>query len=58
MNKDVAGTFDTYFGKLDDPRIERHKLYPLPGVLFLALCDSICGEESVSSRYSRVTAPV
>ncbi len=25
MNKDVTGTFDTYFGKLDDPHIERHK---------------------------------
>jgi len=46
MNKDVAGTFDTYFGKLDDPRIERHKLYPLAEVLFLVLCDSICDAES------------
>ena len=46
MNKDVAGSFDTYFGKLDDPRIERHKLYPLAEVLFVVLCGSICGAES------------
>ena len=46
MNKDIEGSFDTYFGKLDDPRIERHKLYPLVEVLFVVLCGSICGAES------------
>ena len=46
MNKDVAGSFDTYFGKLDDSLIERHKLYPLAEVLFVVLYGSICGAES------------
>ena len=46
MSKDVPVSFDTYFGKLDDPRIDRHKLYPLMEVLFVVLCGSICGAES------------
>ena len=46
MNKDAPVSFDTYFGKLDDPRIDRHKLYPLMEVLFVVLCGSICGAES------------
>lgn len=46
MNKDVSPSFNTYFGVLEDPRIERHKLYPLMEVLFVVLCGSICGAES------------
>jgi predicted transposase YbfD/YdcC len=46
MSKDLPVSFDTYFGKLDDPRIDRHKLYPLMEVLFVVLCGSICGAES------------
>jgi len=34
------------FGRLDDPRIERKKLHPLPEILLLALCAVICGAES------------
>ena len=31
---------------LDNPRIDRHKLYTLMEVLFVVLCGSICGAES------------
>lgn len=34
------------FGQLDDPRIERKKLHPLPEILLLTLCAVICGAES------------
>lgn len=46
MNKDVAGSFESYFGGLKDCRIERHKLYPLTEILFVVLCGTICGAES------------
>jgi hypothetical protein len=34
------------FGRLDDPRIERKKLHPMPEILLLTLCAVICGVES------------
>ncbi|MDD5277795.1 MAG: transposase family protein [Methylovulum sp.] len=34
------------FDQLDDPRIERKKLHPLPEILLLTLCAIICGAES------------
>lgn len=34
------------FGQLDDPRIERRKLHPMPKILLLMLCAVICGAES------------
>ena len=34
------------FGQLDDPRIERKKLHPMPEILLLTLCAVICGAES------------
>jgi len=34
------------FGQLDDPRIERKKLHPMPEILMLTLCAVICGAES------------
>jgi hypothetical protein len=46
MNKDVSRSFESHFGKLDDPRIERHKVYPLIELLFVVLCGTICGAES------------
>jgi predicted transposase YbfD/YdcC len=46
MNKDVSGSFESYFGKLEDPRLDRKKLYPLVEILFVVLCGSICGAES------------
>src|SRR4051812_18105678 len=46
MSKQAAENFEEHFGKLQDPRIERSKLYPLQEVLFVILCGSICGAES------------
>lgn len=46
MAKDVSNSFESYFGKLSDPRIERTKLYPLSEILFVVLTGSICGAES------------
>lgn len=34
------------FGRLDDPRIERKKLHPMPEILLLTLSAVICGAES------------
>lgn len=39
-------SFFNYFSNLEDPRIERKKLYPLEEILFLTLCAVICGAES------------
>jgi hypothetical protein len=46
MDKDVSESFERYFGTINDPRIDRKKLYPLVEVLFVVLCGSICGAES------------
>jgi predicted transposase YbfD/YdcC len=46
MIKDIPGSFESHFGKLKDPRINRKKLYPLVEILFVILCGSICGAES------------
>lgn len=46
MNKDVSKSFESHFGDLKDPRIERTKLYPLSEVLFVVLTGSVCGAES------------
>lgn len=46
MNKDVSESFESYFGQLKDPRINRKKLYPLVELMFVVLCGSICGAES------------
>lgn len=46
MNKDVSISFESHFGVLNDPRIERSKLYPLSEILFVVLSGSICGAES------------
>ena len=35
-----------YFGELDDPRIDRHKLHSLPDILFIVFCGAICGVET------------
>ncbi len=35
-----------HFDKLEDPRIERKKLYPLNEILLTVLCASICGAQS------------
>ena len=46
VNKDFSSSFDSHFGGLNDPRIERSKLYPLSEILFVVLSGSICGAES------------
>jgi hypothetical protein len=35
------------FGRLDDPRIERKKLPPMPEILLLTLSAVICGAEGI-----------
>jgi len=35
-----------HFDKLEDPRIDRKKLYPLAEILLIVLCGSICGAQS------------
>ena len=35
-----------HFDELEDPRIDRKKLYPLPEILLIILCGSICGAQS------------
>ena len=39
-------SFLTHFSQLDDPRIDRKKLYPLDEILLITLCGTICGAES------------
>jgi len=39
-------TFIENFSQLEDPRIERKKLYPLIEIVFLVVCAKICGAES------------
>ena len=39
-------SFFKHFSELEDPRIERKKLYPLEEILFTTLCAIICGAES------------
>lgn len=46
MDKDVSESFESYFGQINDPRVERTKLYPLVEILFVVLCGSVCGAES------------
>ncbi len=38
--------FLNFFSEIEDPRIERHKLYPLDEIFLTTLCSSICGAES------------
>lgn len=46
MSTDVSLSFESHFGVLNDPRIDRTKLYPLTEILFVVLAGSICGAES------------
>lgn len=39
-------SFFKFFSELEDPRIDRRKLYPLHELLFTSLCAVICGAES------------
>lgn len=46
MDGQMAERFQEHFGKMQDPRVERTKLYRLQEILFVLLCGSICGAES------------
>lgn len=46
MNASKKPAFLCYFDDLEDPRIDRKKLYPLTEILFIVLCGSICGAQS------------
>lgn len=41
VNQDVSSLFESHFGGLKDPRIERSKLYPLTEILFVVLSGSM-----------------
>lgn len=43
--EDIPG-FLSHFDALEDPRIDRKKLYPLTEVLFVVICAIICGAQS------------
>ena len=46
MSEEVKPGFLCHFDKLEDPRIDRKKLYPLSEILFVVICASICGAQS------------
>lgn len=46
MCQDDKPVFLYHFDNLDDPRIDRKKLYLLPEILFVVICASICGAQS------------
>ncbi len=46
MASGVSEAFEDCFEELQDPRIDRKKLYPLQELLFVVLCGAICGAES------------
>jgi len=46
MNDAVSQSFNSYFGVLKDPRINRKKLYPLTEILFVIIAGSVCFAES------------
>jgi hypothetical protein len=43
MKTGLSNAVKACFDELDDPRIERRKLHPLPEILLVVLCGSICG---------------
>ena len=43
---EIESGFLDVFGKLEDPRREHRKLYPMAEILFVTLCGLICGAES------------
>jgi predicted transposase YbfD/YdcC len=42
---DVPGDLATYFGDLDDPRIDRTKRHGLLDIVIIAICATICGAD-------------
>ncbi len=46
MAKKATANLEEYFGKLQDPRIERRKLYKLIDIIVIAICAVICGADN------------
>ena len=46
MCQDDKPGFLYHFDNLEDPRMDRKKLYPLTEILFVVICASICGAQS------------
>lgn len=46
MSEGKKPAFLYHFDALEDPRIDRKKLYPLTEILLIILCGSICGAQS------------
>jgi hypothetical protein len=46
MQEVSPNSFIRCFSELEDPRIDRKKLYPLMEVLLIVICGTICGAES------------
>jgi predicted transposase YbfD/YdcC len=46
VKKETIPAFLYHFDDLEDPRIDRKKLYPLTEILFIVICGSICGAQS------------
>jgi len=46
MSAEDKPGFLCHFDTLEDPRIDRKKLYPLTEILFVVICASICGAQS------------
>lgn len=46
MSDSTALLFLGYFDAVDDPRVNRTKLHPLPEILAVAICAIICGADS------------
>jgi predicted transposase YbfD/YdcC len=57
MELEEIANFMDFFGELEDPRIDRKKLYPLEEILFLTLSCLICGGEGWSDieLYGKLT---
>lgn len=45
INENWIEDWNNFFGKIEDPRIDRKKMYPLNEVIILGLCVIISGAE-------------
>ena len=43
MSANASLSFFDHFESLDDPRVQRSKLHPLPNIVFIAVCAVLCG---------------
>lgn len=46
MAEQPLGSISAHFSQLEDPRIERNKLYPLLNIIVITICAVICGAEN------------